>query len=180
MIHGILHYKSYCKGHLMDLCILFVVALSLVSLQGCHSSRKTVAVEEGQAGTAFTESSHHHSKSGECEIFAGRADSTGTVASEHADVLILRDSLGRVVGIHSTRFSKAETKSRSKESTDRRFHEVQLSQDTASTEAIYSRAEETKETATEVKTGLSLRDSILGLALLVIFICAIRLWGNRL
>ena len=183
MKHGI-SYKVGVKRRRSLLCGLLCLSVILVSLAACRSSRNTVEETHREVHTAVSEVNQNDTLQSAATARQEQTDTAELRADERAVIKLTRDSVGRIVEIHSTRSAKVNANTKRKSERDRWFYGLnatRYSEASGSVDSLTKKKEEVKE---EVKVGIPL-ECLIGwsiVAAMILFYTGdyiYRLWKKR-
>lgn len=136
------------------LCGIVCICVVMLSLAACRSHRQTVK-ETRQEETEVvrqlsgTDSTHTEESVGEI-----RNDTVAATADAYCNVVIDRDSAGRVVGIHSSRNTKVKANVSTRSERDRWFYGLEATRSSEVAETVGSVTEKKEETRPHNEIGI--------------------------
>lgn len=166
------------------LCCLLCLSVVLVSLAACRSSRNTVEETHREVHTAVSEVNKNDTLQSAAAARQEQTDTAELRADERAVIKLTRDSVGRIIEIHSTRSAKVNANTKRKSERDRWFYGLNATRYSEASGAVDSLAKKKEETTKEVKVGIPL-ECLIGwsiVAFLILFYTGdyiYRLWKKR-
>ena len=140
-------------------------------MSACRSSRNTVEETHREVHTAVSEVNQNDTLQSAATARQEQTDTAELRADERAVIKLTRDSVGRIIEIHSARSAKVNANTKRKSERDRWFYGLNATRYSETSGSVDSVAKEKKETAQEVKAGFPL-DCLIGwgiVAFLVIY-----------
>lgn len=166
------------------LCGLLCLSVVLVSLAACRSSRNTVEETHREVHTAVSEVNKNDTLQSAATARQEQTDTAELRADERAVIKLTRDSVGRIIEIHSTRSAKVNANTKRKSERDRWFYGLNATRYSEATGSVDSLAKKKEEVKEEVKVGIPL-ECLIGwsiVAALILFYTGdyiYRLWKKR-
>lgn len=166
------------------LCGLLCLSVVLVSLAACRSSRNTVEETHREVHTAVSEVNKNDTLQSAATARQEQTDTAKLRADERAVIKLTRDSVGRIIEIHSTRSAKVNANTKRKSERDRWFYGLNATRYSEATSSVDSLAKKKEEVKEEVKVGIPL-ECLIGwsiVAALMLFYTGdyiYRLWKKR-
>lgn len=183
MKHGI-SYKVGVKRRRSLLCGLLCLSVILVSLAACRSSRNTVEETHREVHTAVSEVNQNDTIQSAATARQEQTDTAELRADERAVIKLTRDSVGRIIEIHSARSAKVNANTKRKSERDRWFYGLNATRYSEASDSVDSVTQKKEETSKEVKVGIPL-ECLIGwsiVAALILFYTGdyiYRLWKKR-
>ena len=183
MKHGI-SYKVGVKRRRSLLCGLLCLSVVLVSLAACRSSRNTVEETYREVHTDISEVNQNDTLQSAATARQEQTDTAELRADERAVIKLTRDSVGRIIEIHSTRSAKVNANTKRKSERDRWFYGLNATRYSEASDSVDSVTQKKEETTKEVKVGIPL-ECLIGwsiVAALILFYTGdyiYRLWKKR-
>lgn len=183
MKHGI-SYKVGVKRRRSLLCGLLCLSVILVSLAACRSSRNTVEETHREVHTAVSEVNQNDTLQSAATARQEQTDTAELRADERAVIKLTRDSVGRIIEIHSARSAKVNANTKRKSERDRWFYGLNATRYSEASDSVDSVTQKKEETTKEVKVGIPL-ECLIGwsiIAALILFYTGdyiYRLWEKR-
>lgn len=168
MINGI-SYKVGVKRLYALLCGLLCLSVALVSLAGCRSSRNTVEETHREVHTAVSEVNQNDTLQSAATARQEQTDTAELRADERAVIKLTRDSVGRIIEIHSTRSAKVNANTKRKSERDRWFYGLNATRYSEASGSVDSLTQKKEETTKKVKVGIPL-ETLIGSGLLLLVI----------
>ena len=166
------------------LCGLLCLSVVLVSLAACRSSRNTVEETHREVHTAVSEVNKNDTLQSAATARQEKTDTAELRADERAVIKLTRDSVGRIIEIHSTRSAKVNANTKRKSERDRWFYGLNATRYSEASGSVDSLAKKKEEVKEEVKVGIPL-ECLIGwsiVAALILFYTGdyiYRLWKKR-
>lgn len=166
------------------LCGLLYLSVVLVSLAACRSSRNTVEETHREVHTAVSEVNKNDTLQSAATARQEQTDTAELRADERAVIKLTRDSVGRIIEIHSTRSAKVNANTKRKSERDRWFYGLNATRYSEASDSVDSVTQKKEETTKEVKVGIPL-ECLIGwsiVAALILFYTGdyiYRLWKKR-
>lgn len=183
MKHGISYKVGVKRLHAL-LCGLLCLSVILVSLAGCRSSRNTVEETHREVHTAVSEVNQNDTLQSAATARQEQTDTAELRADERAVIKLTRDSVGRIIEIHSARSAKVNANTKRKSERDRWFYGLNATRYSEASDSVDSVTQKKEETTKEVKVGIPL-ECLIGwsiIAALILFYTGdyiYRLWKKR-
>lgn len=183
MKHGI-SYKVGVKRRRSLLCGLLCLSVILVSLAACRSSRNTVEETHREVHTAVSEVNQNDTLQSAATARQEQTDTAELRADERAVIKLTRDSVGRIIEIHSARSAKVNANTKRKSERDRWFYGLNATRYSEASDSVDSVTQKKEETTKEVKVGIPL-ECLIGwsiIAALILFYTGdyiYRLWKKK-
>lgn len=183
MKHGI-SYKVGVKRRRSLLCGLLCLSVILVSLAACRSSRNTVEETHREVHTVVSEVNQNDTLQSTATSRQEQTDTAELRADERAVIKLTRDSVGRIIEIHSTRSAKVNANTKRKSERDRWFYGLNATRYSEASDSVDSVTQKKEETTKEVKVGIPL-ECLIGwsiVAALILFYTGdyiYRLWKKK-
>lgn len=166
------------------LCGLLCLSVVLVSLAACRSSRNTVEETYREVHTDISEVNQNDTLQSAATARQEQTDTAELRADERAVIKLTRDSVGRIIEIHSTRSAKVNANTKRKSERDRWFYGLNATRYSEASDSVDSVTQKKEETTKEVKVGIPL-ECLIGwsiVAALILFYTGdyiYRLWKKR-
>lgn len=183
MKHGISYKVGVKRLHAL-LCGLLCLSVVLVSLAGCRSSRNTVEETHREVHTTVSEVNKNDTLQSAATARQEQTDTAELRADERAVIKLTRDSVGRIIEIHSTRSAKVYANNKRKSERDRWFYGLNATRYSEAAGSVDSVTQKKEETTKEVKVGIPL-ECLIGwsiIAFLILFYTGdyiYRLWKKK-
>lgn len=183
MKHGI-SYKVGVKRRRSLLCELLCLSVILVSLAACRSSRNTMEETHREVHTVVSEVNQNDTLQSTATSRQEQTDTAELRADERAVIKLTRDSVGRIIEIHSTRSAKVNANTKRKSERDRWFYGLNATRYSEASDSVDSVTQKKEETTKEVKVGIPL-ECLIGwsiIAFLILFYTGdyiYRLWKKK-
>lgn len=166
------------------LCGLLCLSVVLVSLAACRTSRNTVEETHREVHTAVSEVNKNDTLQSAATARQEQTDTAELRADERAIIKLTRDSVGRIIEIHSTRSAKVNANTKRKSERDRWFYGLNATRYSEASDSVDSVTQKKEETTKEVKVGIPL-ECLIGwsiVAAMIFFYTGdyiYRLWKKR-
>lgn len=183
MKHGISYKVGVKRLHAL-LCGLLCLSVILVSLAACRSSRNTVEETHREVHTAVSEVNQNDTIQSAATARQEQTDTAELRADERAVIKLTRDSVGRIIEIHSARSAKVNANTKRKSERERWFYGLNATRYSEATDSVDSVTQKKEETTKEVKVGIPL-ECLIGwsiIAFLILFYTGdyiYRLWKKK-
>lgn len=177
-------YKVGVKRINALLCGLLCMSVTLVSLAACRSYRNTVEETHREVHTAVSEVNQNDTLQSAATARQERTDTAELRADERAVIKLTRDSVGRIIEIHSARSAKVNANAKRKSERDRWFYGLNATSYSEASGSVDSLTQKKEETTEEINVGIPL-ECLIGwsiVGLLILFYTGdyiYRLWKKR-